>query len=63
MKRCLFLLIFLMGNCGCREFVVIKNSKRGKKFFLKWTEVQVGDQDGKFKYSLNPTQYFLVTKE
>ncbi|WP_341356779.1 hypothetical protein [Rossellomorea sp. y25] len=26
-------------------------------------KVEAYDQDGKFKYSLNPTQYFLVTKE
>jgi hypothetical protein len=26
-------------------------------------KVEAYDQDGKFKYSLNPTQYFLVTDE
>lgn len=26
-------------------------------------KVEVYDQDGKFKYSMNPTQYFLFTKE
>ncbi|MCA1063716.1 hypothetical protein QTG56_11180 [Rossellomorea sp. AcN35-11] len=26
-------------------------------------KVEAYDQDGKFKYSMNPTQYLLVTKE